>query len=269
MQINIFEYDDYKKILKSEIQANQSIRGYQSMIAKAADCQTSFLSQVLNGHSHLTPDQASGIAEFLGLDSSATDYFLITVHLARASKASYRTYLNRQLEEIRRHQERISSRITSEPISNLENEALYYSAWYRCAIHVILSISKYQNVEYISQRLGLPIAIVQLEINRLKKMGLLNSTGQGAWELTNKSIHLSADSTMIGTHHSNWRQIAAIKAHQQDPQALQYSGVHSMSNDDFKTIQNKLLKFIAETNKIIGPSAEEEIFYIGFDSFKI
>lgn len=269
MLINIYDYDDYKKILKNEIQANQGVRGYQSLIAKAADCQTSFLSQVLNGHTHLTPDQASGIAEFLGLDNNGTEYFLLTVHLARASKPNYKAYLNRQIEQIRRNQERISSRLKSEPISNIENEASYYSAWFRCAIHVILSIPKYQNVELIAERLGLPISLIQLEINRLQKMGLIKGRSQRGWELTKHSIHLSAESTMIGTHHSNWRHLAALKAQARDPQVLQYSGIHAMSHQDFKTIQKKLLKFISETDKIIAPSTEEEIFYIGFDSFQL
>jgi uncharacterized protein (TIGR02147 family) len=269
MQVNIYDQDDYKKILKAEIKANQAIRGYQSLIARAADCQTSFLSQVLNGHTHLTPDQASGIAEFLGLDNHATEYFLLTVHLARASKPNYRSYLNRQLEQIRRNQERISSQLKSEPISSTANEALYYSAWYRCALHVILSIPNYQNVEVIAERLGLPISLIQLEINRLQKMGLINNRGAKGWELTQQKIHLSTESTMIGTHHSNWRHIAALKAQNRDTQALQYSGIHAMSHSDFKSIQKKLIRFISEMDKIISPSPEEEIFYVGFDSFKL
>jgi len=61
---NVFNHLDYKDFLKIQIEENHEAYGYKSRLAKAANCQKSFLSQVLNSHIHLTPEHAVGLCQF-------------------------------------------------------------------------------------------------------------------------------------------------------------------------------------------------------------
>lgn len=268
MKSNLYSSIDYKELIKAEIHANQGQRGYQSLLAKAADCQTSFFSQVLNGHTHLTPDQASGITEFWELDSLATEYFLTSVNLGRASKKHYQKFLQNKLEKLRDENETITRRVKAGEIDS-DFEANYYSVWFRGAIHMILTIPEFQDVDSIAKRLNLSHTLVQNEVLNLQKMGLAESKDNNQWNITKKQIHLNPKSSLSEVNLSNWRQIASTRVFTKDPQSLHFSGVYSLSKKDYQKIKNILLEILSDIKQIIEPSREEEIAYFGIDYFKL
>jgi transcriptional regulator with XRE-family HTH domain len=96
----LFEYREYKTLIRAFIRANHAVYGYQSKMAKAAGCQRSFLSQVLNGTVHLTPEHAVRIAGFWQLDAAGTDFFVTLVMLGRAGNEELRSYLSGRLDQI-------------------------------------------------------------------------------------------------------------------------------------------------------------------------
>ena len=57
----IFVFEDYREYLKTKIEENKLIRGYQSKLATAAGCQRSILSQTVKGKMDLSRDQAAGL----------------------------------------------------------------------------------------------------------------------------------------------------------------------------------------------------------------
>jgi uncharacterized protein (TIGR02147 family) len=268
METDIFLNIDYKEIIKIEIKAHVGQRGYHSNLARSANCQSSFLSQVLHGYVHLTPDQAVGISTFWRLNEAQEDYFLYSVHLARSATPVLKNYYKRKMQEIKQQQQDISSRVKGDRISEGKEELLYYSNWYWSAIHVIASIQKYKTAEGISQRLRLPLGLVESCLNSLNKMGFLKKVN-GRWEVTQKNLHLPRESPLIGIHHVNWRQQSGVRAGQNDKSAFHYSVVHALSFEDYEKLKSMLLDFVEKTKKIVGPSTEEEIIYLGFDCFQL
>lgn len=269
MKSNIYDFTDYKEILKTEINANQDQRGYQSQLAKAAECQTSFFSQVLNGSTHLTPDQASGIADFWKLDTLAMEYFITTVNLGRASKKHYHIFLQNKLKLLKEEYETITNRLKTAEI-NTEFETNYYSVWFRGVIHMILTIPEFQTAESIAKRLNLPLGIIQSEIINLQQMGLVEFNEKSKrWSVTKKQIHLNPESPLSCINLSNWRQLSSMRVFIKDPQAHHFSGVYTMSLKETHKIRNKIIDFLAEVKEIVDPSPEEEIVYLGIDFFKV
>src|SRR5258707_1252594 len=53
-----FDYKDYRLFLKALCRQPEAKRGFQAALAKAAGCQSSYLSQVLQGNVHVTKDSA-------------------------------------------------------------------------------------------------------------------------------------------------------------------------------------------------------------------
>ena len=81
----MFDLDDYKAVLRTQIDRNRSVRGYQKKLSEACRCHTSFISQVINSHLHLTPDHAADMCVFWGFNDLQTDYYSTLVEYNRAS----------------------------------------------------------------------------------------------------------------------------------------------------------------------------------------
>ncbi len=83
--MNIFEFDDYKTIIKLLIKEMPK-KGYGEVrkIAQHLRIHSTLLSQILNGDRHLTMDQAYSLSAYFGLDTIETKYFLILIQKARA-----------------------------------------------------------------------------------------------------------------------------------------------------------------------------------------
>lgn len=266
--IQVFAASDYKDLMRAHLHSHKEERGYQAKMAKAAGCGSSFLSQVLNTHVHLTPDQAAGIGQFWGLSPDKMEFFLCLVQLARTVAPAYKNYLLEKIQHLRAKNSDISHRVESEAISKPEEELLYYSAWYWSAIHVLTSIPGFQTSTAISQRLGLPTSKIENCLAKLEEMGMVSGE-KGKWQALNKSYHLASGSPLIGIHHSNWRNYCLQDLSKDKKDSLHYSVVHSLSEKDFELLKEMILTFISQSKKIVANSPEQEIVGIGIDCYRL
>lgn len=98
--ISIYLFYSYQDYLKAIIRESK-VRGFQSALAKAAGCQTSYFSLVLNNEKQLKPDHAMGICTYLNFNSWQTEYMLKLVLYARAETADLQMFLRNDLDRIR------------------------------------------------------------------------------------------------------------------------------------------------------------------------
>ena len=263
-----FLFQDYKEFLKAQVKAHQSHRGYRSLLAEAAGCQLSFLSQVLHSHVHLTPDQAAGLAKYWGLDSDERDYFLELVHLGRASSRTLREIQHKRLEELRRKREDLAQRFKKPAALGLEHQAQYYGSWHFSAIHMILTIPEFQAPEAIAKRLSLSREIVQDALEKLAQMDLAVRKGD-LWQAVPKDIHLARTSAFTSMNHMNWRSRAVLNSSKADSKSLHYTAVHTLSEDDFEKLREMILKFLDGVRETVRPSKEEELACFTMDWFVV
>ena len=268
MNHKIYEFLDYKKALRADIKNTAPERGYQARLARAAGCQSSFLSQVLNSHVHLTLDHAIGISNFWKLSQDSEDYFLHLVEHARAATPALRSYLQRKLDDLRKTQEDISQRMQQEELNNKTLSTLYYSAWYLLAIHVAINIPSLQSEEALAERLRLPEDLIQESLKKLAQMGLIQRQGKN-WVSTKRHLHLPRNSTLIDVHHSHWRLRAIENAQMKNLEDMHYSTVMALSRDDFRKIKTLLISLVEKSKEILAPSKEEELVCLNLDCFKI
>ena len=193
--MKIFDSFDYKKVLKADISENKDEYGYKSKLATAAGCQKSFLSQVLNGHVHLTPEHALGLARFWKLSERERDYFIALVNFGRAGTKELTDYLKEKLVLMKREHENLGKRFEAPALSLKEDLAsTYYSAWHFSAIHIGLTIPSLRSTAKIAKRFHLSEELVQDTLQQLKNLGLAEKRADGSWIATKKSLHLSSDS---------------------------------------------------------------------------
>ena len=151
-QIIMFQENDYKKIILAQIEKQSSPRGYRSKLAQASGCQASFLTQVLKGAVHLTPEHGAAMCQFWGFRPDETEFFLLLVQAARAGNKPLKDHLAKKIEGLRKGKAKLSlsNRILEMSITKEADVAKYYAFWHMSAIHAIVSIPKYQTVEAIA-----------------------------------------------------------------------------------------------------------------------
>ena len=263
--MSIFDYDNYKEYIKFAL----SSRGRKTLLASHLNCQSGFISQVLNGPANFSLEHSLAISEFLGHDQEETNFFMSLVHAERAGSFKLREYYKRKVVDIRNEMQKIKNRIRVKESLNYQDQMRYYGHWYYSAIHILTSIPQYQNKEAICHKLNLPQSLVSECLNFLLENGLIQQKNTGEYYIANTRIHLDKNSDMIAKHHCNWR-IEAMKSLEKSWQDnLHYSSVISLSKSDVQKIKNILLEALEQGEKILSDSPEEEIYSLCLDFFEL
>ncbi len=263
----MFEVSEYRKFIKFKIEQDGR-RGLISRLAESAECQRSHLSRVLKGQLHLTLEQAFRITRFFPLSVEEQKYFMKMVEFERSGDVAYRTSIKVELADLKQQYENISNRVQQNSIGQQEKERIYYANWFWSAIHIIVSIPKYQNIKAISQRLNLSEEIVTSCLRQLKDFGLVQNE-KDRWFILSGGIHLSKDSPLNSVQHSNWRDRAVISTQNPKEDGVHYTVVQSVSREDYDSLKQVMLKSIDEFVKIASPSREEELVCFTCDFFKV
>ena len=168
---------NYQEILTQELELRTSRNSNYSLRAFARDLNISIssLSRVMMGKQGLSVQKARAIAETLQLSTLEKSYFLALVESHHSRSKLLREHA---LEQVKLHTTQISE-ITMEYFKLL-------SDWYCYPILELTTVDGFESdANWISQRLGIPIAAVETTIERLKKVGLLQIDDHGKWTRVN------------------------------------------------------------------------------------
>lgn len=266
----IFEASDFRQIIRTKIEENETARGYRARLADAAGCQRSFLSQVLNSHVLPTMDHAVGMSRFWNLKPDETEYFLALVGLARSNSISLSDYWKERLRDLRERSREIAARLAQPALeSNAEDLSRYYSVWYYAAIHTLLAIEEFRTPEAIGRRLGLDIRLVTEALDALEKVGLAKRE-RGQWKSGQRHLHLPRKSFLSAINHANWREKAIHQIQSSPSQSgLHYSVVFSISRKDAEKLNSRILALIDELKAVIEPSENEDLMCFLCDYFRV
>lgn len=266
---NVFQYKDYKAYLNDLIQSKPARgRGIKSDLANFISCQTSYLSSVLKGPSHFSLEQADFVNRYFGHNTEEAHFFLLLIQLARAGTKELKKYFKDQIESIRKKRLILKDQLDVKETLSREDQATYYSHWYFSAIHIILTIPKFQTKDNIASAMNLPLNKVSQILEFLLSVGLAEQVGQ-RYVVGKKRIHLEGDSPVISKHHSNWRMLAIRALESDNPEDLHYSSVVTVSEKDAYKIKSDLIEAIQKAKDCIKTSKEEKIFSFCLDFFEI
>lgn len=271
MAIHAFQFQDYKKYLLALIDAPGSPRGFKKRLAEAAGCQSSYFSLVLHAETHLTPDHACGISDFLQHKPCEAEYFLCLVDFARSGTPKLRARIESKLKGLRDENENLAKRVGKrKEVAAHEGAATYYSSWIWTAVHMLTSIPDYQTPKSIASKLGLPEALVLQTLEELEQMKLVRkSSGPTRWIHSMENIHVGRDSPLVNLYHNHWRQKAIEHAYVRPGLDVHFTSVTTVSREAFDEIKTLLLQTIERWSSIAGPSSPEEAVCFTLDLFRI
>lgn len=270
MKPSIFEFTDYKIYLESWIENQpKSGRGLKSKMASSLNCNTAYVSQVLNGNAQFSPEQAEALSRFLGHLDDEKLYFNLLVQKARAGTKALRDLIDKQMNQAREQFINLKNRFPTKRTLSLQNQSIYYSAWYYSAIHIVLGIQKLQSPPSLAEYFSLSVGRVNQVLRFLVTAGLAEEKN-GRYFTGPVSIHLGKDSPFISKHHMHWR-MKAMEAidNSPTPDELHYSSTITISKNELTKLQSILINAISEIRQVVKESAEEDAYCYLIDFFPL
>lgn len=264
---DIFNIGAYQDVIKFQIERNPVSKGAKTRLAETAGVQPAYLSQVLAGTTHLSLDQAANMAEHWDFSDSETDYFLDLVALARAGSSYLKKRLNKKLNALRETANQ-NPFLTDSKGLDWELASTYYSDPIFSAIHLILRIEKFQNIDALAGHLSKDKQQVRALLNKMLKQGLVMHS-LDKWLPVDRNLHAEPDSIFAKMHHRNWHIKSIDQLTSPTPEDLFYTAVHTLSEEDFLKIKEVMLASIRKARKIVAPSADETGAALSISWFKI
>lgn len=269
MKKNIFDYVNYKDYIKEKIADSPSKgRGIKLKISEFLNCQTAFVSQVLNGDPNFSLEQAVKLNKYFEHTREEARYFLLLLQLLRAGSSELQDFFKLEMKEILDKRSDLKNRLDIKNSLKKIDQQIYYSNWLYACIHMMVAIPEFQTLQAISRHLNLPREKVLEIMTFLENTGLIQKKG-AHYEIGVTKIHLSKDSPQIQRHHTNWRMQAIRSIDINDSADLHYSTIVSMSKVDTPKVKEILIKAIEECREVIRDSKEEKIQSICIDFFGI
>jgi len=268
MKKNVFEYNDYKLYLSAVLSSKGKDRGRKSEAAKAAQMQATYLSQILNGHAHLSLEQADLLNHYLLHNEEESHFFILLIQKNKAGTKKLKDYFEIQLSEIRKKRMILTERLGKQYTLSDADKQVYYSSWMYAAVHIAVTIPELQNKKKLCEYLNLKPEKLVSVLDYLAQAQLVLLEGDHI-RPGPSVVRLGNDSPNIYKHHSNWRNQAIESLERETLSDLHYSGVFSLSEKDIETIKNILLDNIKNVSDIVRPSKEEKLYVMNLDFFDL
>ncbi len=263
----IFEFNDYKEFANEWLELQpKGGRGLLSQIARELSIHTTLLSHTLRGDKNLTSEQAILLAEFIGLQQLETDFFLLLVQRDRAGNLKLKQKYENDIRKIKSDSQEVSKRVVSNVELTDVQQAQFYSSWLYPAIRQLSSLPNYQNAIELLQAFN----VKKDEFHRVLKF-LIESDlcieKNGKIKIGPSNTHINSKSPFVFQHHKNWRIKAFEKHNNLLPEELMYTAPFTISNKDFETFREEVVKLIQKLIKTAEKTTGERLACLNIDLF--
>jgi hypothetical protein len=141
------------------------------------------------------------------------------------------------------------------------------SSWIYTAITNLVAIPNLNNTRALAQHLKLPHAEVIKALEFLLKVGVVVEE-QGFLKNGMAFSHLGNASPFTNRQHNNWRIQGLRAMDERRTEDLFYTGPMSLSLSAAEEIRKLLIKLIADSDEIVGPSESQVGYCLNVDYFK-
>lgn len=270
MNTLIFDFQDYRPFLLAFLKAQpKKGHGIRSHWAQAMGCQIAFVSHILKGLYDLSVEQAEALSRHLALSKEERDYFILLVQKNRAGTHQLKSYYHEMVLEKLRHRDQIRNRMQIKEQLTLEDQNIFYSSWVYSAVHILLTIPKFQkSAEKIADYFSLPLSKIREVLEFLETIKLIKLE-KGQYQVTNNYLFINKDSPLFAHQQIFWRQKAIEAIYHNNPEEIHFASIFSVSEKDIKKIKDILLKSIEDSTELIKPSKEEKLYSICMDFYEV
>lgn len=264
-ETHLFDFQDYKAYL--EYRAKQE-RGLKSALAVALNCQSAYVSQILNGFAHLSLEQADLANKFFAHTEKESHYFILLIQEAKAGTKSLKEYFQNQLKQFKEEQLSYLKRKDIPDSLVAEDQAVYYSTWEYNVIHMAVTIPGLRTKSALMKAFKIPETKLNRYIEFLVSKGLIKQKGSEYFPGSTEN-YLARNSPFVRQLHLNTRALALQSLDRDSLEDAHYSVVVTLSKKDVIALKKRINEYIAEIVEIAQKSKEEHIFALSLDYFDI
>jgi uncharacterized protein (TIGR02147 family) len=265
--LNIFEFSDYRKFIKSWLeQAKRQKICNLTQLAQTAQVHPTFLSQVLKGHKDLSLEQAHFITQRTQLTAIEKDYFFILIQIDRAGTKTLREYWTEKKRQIEKEKNKIGQRFEKHRELSIEQRSVFYSSWIYVAAWACTAIDGKQSLDQIANGLKITRSRAEEVLSFLVQTGICDES-KGFYSIGEVHVHIPNESPFVVKHHLNWRMKAIQKMDSRESDELFFTAPLSLSKDDFLVIREKLNAFLKDFVDIGKESAADTLGCLNIDFF--
>jgi uncharacterized protein (TIGR02147 family) len=266
----IFEFREYKEYVHAWMKTQpKNGHGKLKQMAEFIRSSPVVMTQVFRGSRELTPEQALGVARFLGLSEAETEYFLLLAHRARSGTHELTQLIDKQLAKAKESSRQIRNRIAHDSL-NEEAKALFYSSWLYSATRLGLAIPG-NSLAGLAETWGVERRRLLEICDFLILHGLLTKNKSG-YQLGPGVVHVAHDHPLVERHHENWRlkALEAVRGRARSEEStLHYTGPMVISADLAKQVRAELLKLVEQLTPKIRKAENEQLHCLNIDWFRL
>lgn len=266
--MDVFKYSDYRKILRDWL-ANEKKMGRMnaSKLAEKLRLHPSFISQVLKDNKDLSAEQWIELCTAMNVSEIEHDYLHFVFLRNRAGTTWARNYYQKKIDEILKRRLQLKERMTGYRQLSDEDRAVFYSSWLYSGVRLYSSIGKGQRVEQISKVFSLTMNRTHEVVDFLLRTGLCVED-DNLIRIGDLHTHVPAGSPFVTRHHTNWRLKAVQALDRTDDDELHFTAPMAISEKDFLTIREKIVRLIQESVETAKNSEAENLAVVCIDLFR-
>lgn len=268
-KINIFQYQDYRKLLVALIEQRKQDRktfSYRWFSQKAGLKSPNFLNLVVKAKRHLSANSLEKVIEIFQLNKEESLFFRHLVNFNKAKTLSEKEHFAQQLVRIKKFQNEY-------PLSKDQFE--YYAKWHHVPIRELLTLAEApQSAEEIALALTPTVTLIEVQeaLEKLHSLELIEKRKNG-WLVRKESVstgHKFSDFGVVQFH----KKMLALASDSLDrfpaPEREISSVTLGLSDETFKCIKKMIEEFRSQLIALAEDDKNKErIYQINFQLFPL
>jgi uncharacterized protein (TIGR02147 family) len=266
----IYKFMSYKEYIEKRIKAMpRNGHGQMTRLASHVGVNPVIVTQVLKGERDFNEEQGLRVANYFGLNSIETEYFMRLVAFERSGTHDLKQFHRHALETLKKQAMMVKNRVAEHRELDDSTKSVFYSDWAYSAVRLLTSVPDTRTPEALAERLGLSHGRIAEIVDFLLMTGLCKVDERGRLTLGVSTTHIDAQSRFVNNHRRNWRLKGLDKLNRTTPDELFYSGPCTLSESDFNGLKSDLIQVISSLSKRVSESKPEFLACINLDLFKV
>ena len=264
----IEKYQDYKLYLKDWIKTKPNNgRGELKAMSEFLSVSSVLMSQIVNSDKDISFEKAFLLTKYMGHSHLEQKYFICLVEIARAGHFELKKFYQDKRAELELQFQDLSKRVNHQNVLSPEAKTIFYSNWKFSAARLLTDLQNLSE-EDIKKILNVDTEEFTTLIQFLLETNLIKRE-KGKLKLGTSSTHLSKDSPLIKSHHSNWRLKSLHTLSEMKDDEVMYTAPMTIAKKDYDFLYQRLFELIDELVERAKESKAEGLYYLNIDLRKI
>jgi uncharacterized protein (TIGR02147 family) len=268
MAVDIFEYIDYRKLLKDLYEERKAVNpsfSYRYIAQKAGFASAGFFTNILQGKRNIGADNILKFATVFKLKRHETEYFELLVQFDQAKNHEQKKYYFEKILSSKRSKIKLTEAWQYE----------FYSQWFYTAVREVIDIYKFDGKDYseLAKKVSPAITLLQAKkaIELLEKLGMIKMGSDGYYKQCDDLITTGYNAPTVAVTNFLVSTIdlarEAIDRYPRDMRSIS-TLTFSCSAEGFKSIEERLNTFRREILEIVRDDKNRDrVYHVNFHVF--